>query len=233
MTHVLVTGAAGQLGRTVVGDLIAANYIITAVSHTAERLSTLGSLGNKERLNLKACDLADTNATTKLANVLDTVNVIIHIANGPQMDTYDHAACTEQVIMSINLIGIFGNQIDHAIVGSCTSVYGNTEEGIVEENHSTFPISYHGASLLAGEKFWNLFATNSGKPVTCLRFAPFVPRIIDSISQLTANENKKLTDDIDSAQKPSGGINYAEASQVILNVLKTSRSGIFNVYSER
>lgn len=135
--------------------------------------------------------------------------------------------------MSINLIGIFGNQIDHAIIGSCASVYGNTEEGTVEKNHSTFPISYHGASLLAGEKFWNLFATNSGKTVTCLRFAPFVPRILDSISQLTANENKELTDDIDSARKPSGGINYAEASQVILNVLKTSRSGIFNVYSER
>lgn len=212
MTHILVTGAAGQLGSRVVGDLIAANYTVTAVSRSAGRLSRLKTLSDKRRFILLTCNLVDVDDVSRLVDAVDPVNVLVHLASGFPADPGNHAICTEQVIMSLNLIGIFGNQIDHAIIGSCTSVYGSSTGAEVRENHPTFPTTYHGASQLASEKFWNIFSVNSGKPVALLRFAPIATHNLDKVS----TQRGKLT--------------LAEASQAVLTALRNGKDGLFNVY---
>lgn len=216
MKHVLVTGAAGQLGRRIVSDLMAANYVITAVSRNAKKLNMLRSLNDKKKLNLIPCDLENDNEVSRLVDVVDTVNVLVHLASGPPADPYNYAKCTEQVMMSINLIGIFDNQIDHAIIGSCTSVYGSPTGTRVAENHPTFPTTYYGVSQLASEKFWNVFSINSGKTVTYLRFAPLASQDIDSVSKPTLGKDSELT--------------IAEASQAVLLAVRTRRAGVFNIY---
>jgi nucleoside-diphosphate-sugar epimerase len=214
MTHILVTGATGQLGRRVVSDLIASNYDVTAVSSNAGRLSKIHPLSDKAKLNLLACNLVDADAVSRSASAVNHINVIVHLASGLPADPYDHATCTEQVIMSINLIGNFGNQIDYAIIGSCTSVYGGPTVTNVDEDHPTYPNTYHGSSQLASEKFWNIFSVNSGKPVTCLRFAPLVARNVDHASTLT------------------GKLTLADASRALLSALRTRKTGVFNIYPE-
>lgn len=212
MTHILVTGATGQLGRRVVGDLIASNYEVTVVSSSAERLRRIHSLSDKVKLNLFTCNLVDADDVSRLVDAVDPVNVLVHLASGLPADPCNHAICTEQVIISINLIGIFGNQIDHAIIGSCTSVYGSPTVTNVGEDYPTFPTTYHGSSQLASEKFWNIFSINSGKPITCLRFAPLASRNVGNASTLT------------------GELTFVEASQAVLLALKTGNGGLFNVY---
>lgn len=216
MKHVLVTGAGGQLGRRIVNDLMAANYVITAVSRNAKKLNMLRSLDDKKKLKLIPCDLVNDNEVSRLGDVVDTVNVLVHLASGPPADPYNYTSCTEPVIMSINLIGIFNDQIDHAIIGSCTSVYGSPTGTRVAENHPTLPTSYYGASQLASEKFWNIFSINSGKTVTCLRFAPLAPQDIDGMNKPTSGKDGELT--------------IAEASQAVLSAVRTPRAGVFNIY---
>ena len=216
MKHILVTGASGQFGERIVNGLLAATNVITAVSRNVEKFNMLRSLEDKNRLNLLPCDLVNEDEVSRLAGAVGTVNLLVHLAGGSPADPDNYTICTEQVMMSINLIGTFGNQLEHAIIGSCTSVYGSPAGMRVAENHPTLPTTYHGGSQLASEKFWNIFSINSGKPVTCLRFAPLAAGGIDSASKPTLGKD--------------GGLDIAEASEAVLLAVRTRRAGVFNIY---
>jgi nucleoside-diphosphate-sugar epimerase len=216
MKYLLVTGASGQLGKRVVNDLLTTNYAITAVSRDAEILNTLWSRKDKKKLNLLPCDLVNENEVSGLLDIVGNVNLLVHLAGGAPADPDNYTICTEQINMSINLIGIFGNQLDHAIIGSCTSVYGTPAGMTVPENHPTLPTTYHGASQLTIEKLWSIFSINSGKPLTCLRFAPLAAGGIDSAGK--------------PALRKHGELNIAEASQAVLIAVRTRGAGILNVY---
>ena len=168
MRHVMVTDAAGSLGRRIVADLLERNCRVTAVSQEGG-LDTLRSLADKEQLDLLSCDLADTDAVSSLARSIENLDMLIHLANRPPDDPADHQACTRQANMTIDLISLLGSKIARAIFVSSPSVYGEAAGGAVSEGEPTVPSTYHGASLLASEKLWDLFAIESGKPVTVLR----------------------------------------------------------------
>lgn len=203
--------------------------MVTAVSRNVERLSTLRSLANERSLTLIPCDLADTGAIARLDAVVSDVNVLVHLAGGPPASPDDHATCTKQVIMSINLIGIYGNRIDHAIIGSCTSIYGEIHDTIVADDQSTFPTTYHGASQLASEELWNLFAMSTGKPVTRLRFAPFAAEPGESTGPQVPGEDRKPINNRSELRKPNRAITLAEASQAVVLAVGTGRGGRFNI----
>jgi len=229
MRHILVTGANGQLGRKVVSDLITTNHNVTATSLRLRQLRKLQSLGGKEKLNLIACNLVDTKEVSRLADKIHSIHVIIHLASGPPLDPLDHTSCTNQVIMSLNLIGVFGNQLEHAIIGSCTSVYGVDQEILLSENHPTCPTSYHGSSQLAVEKFWNLYAKNNSKTVTRLRFSRFNSKNSHKYSEIKPYEENNTMNE--TSQQPQMKIDtITEYSQSIMNYLKTKRGGVYNIY---
>lgn len=229
MKHILVTGANGQLGRKVVSDLITTNHNVTATSLRLRQLRKLQSLGGKEELDLIACNLVDTKEVSRLADKIHSIHVIIHLASGPPLDPLDHTSCTNQVIMSLNLIGVFGNQLEHAIIGSCTSVYGEDKENLFSESHNTYPTSYHGSSQLAVEKFWNLYAKNNSKTVTCLRFSRFKSTSSDNYSEIKPNKDKNIVNET-SQQEQIKTDTISEYSQSIMTYLKTKRAGVYNIY---
>jgi nucleoside-diphosphate-sugar epimerase len=215
MKHILLTGASGQLGKKIVNDFLTTDYAITAVSHNTEILNTLLSPDDEKKLNLLPCDLVNEKEVSRLGDIVRTVNLLIHLAGGPPAEPDNHTRCTKQVIMSTNLIGTFGDQLDHAIIGSCTSVYGSLTGARLAENHPTLPTTYHGGSQLASEKFWNIFSVNSGKTVTCLRFAPLAPVRVDSVSKPTSAND---------------GVTIEESSQSVLIPVRTRSAGVFNIY---
>jgi len=217
MTRVMVTGASGTVGKRLVKDLVTADYMVIAISRNEKRLHALRALGDEKRLNLAACDLADTDATSSLAGKIAKVDALVHVAGNPPTNEYDHRPCTDQVIMSINLIAIFGDKIERAIIGSCTSVCGDQGKESIPTNIPTLPTTYHGSSLQAIEKLWNLYAADSGKPVTCIRFAPPMVRSVEGTEMGPGGERStRLT----------------KVSRIILETLGTDEGGLITLYPE-
>ncbi|MCI0451641.1 MAG: NAD-dependent epimerase/dehydratase family protein [Candidatus Latescibacteria bacterium] len=63
------------------------------------------------------------------------------------------------------------------VYASSSSVYGNTAELPMREDHRTRPLSPYGVTKLAGEALCLLYADNFGVPVVCLRyFTVYGPR---------------------------------------------------------
>lgn len=214
MKRILVTGASGHLGRRLVSDLIKNNYKVTATSSDTKRLSSLRSICDEDRLDLIPCNLIDEGEVTNLIKKINRVDVLVHLANVLSAEPSSHKIYTDLVFMSLNLIGTVGHQIDHAIVGSCNSVYGDVDVRILSESLPTLPGTYYGSSKLAIEKFWNLYSVNTGKPVTCLRF----PRFNDNFA-------KKLTN-----SKPKDATIISDLSKEITFYLTKKSSGVFNIY---
>jgi UDP-glucose 4-epimerase len=217
--QVLITGAAGLVGKRVVSDLAAADYNVTAVIRDAEQRSRLKSPADPRGIVWIACDLADAAEVSRLAGRMGAVDVLVHLAGGPPANSTDHGACTSQVLASTNLICAFGSRIDHAIIGSCTSVYGHSAQASVPEDHPpTYPTTYHGSGQLAGEQLWHLFSIHTGKPVACLRF------------DLNALQAARSADGFETLRP--GGI-VEEASRAVLSTLSNRKNGILNVYPKR
>lgn len=228
MKRILVTGAAGRLGKRVVQDLIATDYKVIAVFEDPEGLQSLQPLGDGDRLRLISCDLSDADRTSRLAQLVNDINVLVHLAGIRPTDPKDHATCTRQVIISLNLIESIGPRIDHAVLGSSVSVYDVNEGTQVAENHPTYPRSYHGASQLACEKFWNLFSISSGKPVACLRF--------DEFSRAGGNADGHIHFKAETSRDSSNGGEseedafLGEASRTLLQTVKGGGNEIVNIY---
>jgi nucleoside-diphosphate-sugar epimerase len=221
MKRILVTGTTGRLGKRVIQDLMTADYRVVAVSQNAERLQSLQSLCDIDGFRPIPCDLSDVAQTSRLAELVSDINVLVHLAGRRPDDPKDHATCTRQVIVSLNLIGSLGDKIDHAIVCSCVSVYGNTAGVSVATNYPIYANTYYGASQLAIEKFWNLFATNTGKPVTCLRFGSLVP---------TTPHHREATQNYSDREIADRSNFLAEASRHVLVAVSRGKGGLFNVY---
>ena len=227
MKRVLVTGVTGWLGKRVIQDLITADYKVVAVSRNAERLQSLQSLGDIDGFRPIPCDLSDVAQTSRLAELVSDINVLVHLAGRPPIDPNDHSACTRQVVMSLNLIENIGPKIDQAVLGSCVSVYG-VEAGVrVATNHPTYPKTYHGTSQLACEQFWKLFSISSGKPVACLRFDDFgrTGASFGSDTYLAAE-----TGDSSRTGQFEEEVFLAEASRRVLKTVNGGGNDIENIY---
>jgi nucleoside-diphosphate-sugar epimerase len=227
MKCVLVTGGTGWLGKRVIQDLITTDYRVVVVSRNAERLQSLQSLGDVDRLRLIPCDLADVDQTSRLTELVNDINVLVHLAGRRPIDPNDHSACTRQVIMSLNLIQDIGPRIDQAVLGSCVSVYGVDAGMRVAANHLTYPRTYHGTSQLACEKFWKLFSISSGKPVACLRFDDFRGTGANLESHTYSGTE---TGGSSSGRESEEEVFLAEASRRVLQIVNRGGNDIENIY---
>jgi nucleoside-diphosphate-sugar epimerase len=215
MARIMVAGATGTVGRRVVEDLINSGHEVIAVARNKEPLQELRPLGDEKSLQLAVCDLLDTEAASNLAKQIAGVEALVHVASPPPADEQDHRFCKDQVFMAVNLIALFGATIERAVVGSCTSVLGDEDKGSMSTHGTYYPTTYHGSSLQATEQLWNLYAVDSGKPVTCVRFAPSM------IRKGTAKETE------------TGGelsaIGIMDASKIVVDALGKAESGLITL----
>ncbi|HEY0555814.1 MAG TPA: SDR family NAD(P)-dependent oxidoreductase, partial [Thermoanaerobaculia bacterium] len=64
--RVVITGASGALGRSVVERFLGAGDRVLAVGATAAGLAELEALGGGERLSLRSADLSSTSEVERL-----------------------------------------------------------------------------------------------------------------------------------------------------------------------
>lgn len=168
----LVTGGTGFLGRPLVERLAEDGCRVTVVTRAAERRPPRGAV------TLVEGDLADP---ASLAPALGGTDVLYHLACStvPSTSAENPAADVEtNVLGSVRLFEAAAEHGVEKIVypSSGGTVYGVARRLPIDEDHPTAPISVHGATKLATERYLAALSRQRGYATTVLRMAnPYGP----------------------------------------------------------
>lgn len=143
---VLVTGAAGFIGRHLVEELINQNYEVIGIDNFSN-----SNYVENQRLNIKNIDVTDVK---KLNNLSDNVDTVFHLA---AVGSVARSIKDPNFTFNNNVIGT-KNIIDFVIrrgatlnFASSSSIYGKNNEVPMKVKTWTSPISPYGASKLSCE----------------------------------------------------------------------------------
>ena len=170
--QVVVTGAAGFIGRWVVDELLERGYTV----HGLDDLSNgsrrnVAAFEDSEQFDLTVGDVTDQETVTDL--MTDDIEACIHLAaeidvqeslDDPQSHFQTNVIGTERVLEACRR-----TETRLALVGTCM-VYDmiDSEEGI-DEAHPVKPASPYAGTKLAAENIAESYYHGYGLPVTVLR----------------------------------------------------------------
>lgn len=178
--RVLVTGAAGFIGRWVVAELLERGHTVLPIDNLAE-----GDEANLEAFrnhpNLRPFEVGDVRDAAACRRWTSEVDAIAHLAASISVqDSIDDPATTfeNDVVGTFNLLeGARASGVRLLFMSTCM-VYdrASTPEGI-GETHPTKPASPYAASKLSGEALTLSYFHAYGLPTTVVRpfntYGPF------------------------------------------------------------
>ena len=168
MNHVLVTGGAGFIGAYLVKRLIDMNVRVTIV----DNLQDVGGISYVHpKANFINADICDTSLYLQLKKLnIDTVyHLAAQSAGEPAYDDPKFDILTNSY--GTYLIAKFckDNNVARLIYTSTVAVYGNSIDGILDENSKISPDSIYGVSKYSGEMFIKQMLHNSQTKYTIFR----------------------------------------------------------------
>jgi nucleoside-diphosphate-sugar epimerase len=152
---ILVTGAAGFIGRHVVASLRAEGEAVRGVDRRP------------------GADLQLDLLTTDLGPLLDGVDAVVHLAGQPGVRESWHAfpdyargniELTQRLLEALR-----GRPLRKFLLASTSSVYGEAPMP-AREDGPALPVSPYGATKLAAEGLCDLYGRTAGIPWLALRF---------------------------------------------------------------
>lgn len=167
MKRILITGAAGQIGRTLHRGL-AGHYPLL-------RLADIRPIQiNDMREEAVACDVTDPS---ELAAAMSGVDCVVHLAGVPREGAWE-------AILPNNIIGTYNvfeaarlNRVPRVIFASSNHVVGYYRAAQhVDNTVLPRPDSRYGVSKVFGEAVGRLYADKHGMSVACLRIGSFRER---------------------------------------------------------
>lgn len=181
--RMVVTGAAGFIGSHLCEALVARGDDVTGIDcftdyyDVAQKRANLSRLSGQPRFHL----IEESLAHMDLARALDGAAVVFHLAAqagvrkswGTDFETYieHNIRATQRLCETMKGTGV------RLVYSSSSSVYGDTTQLPMREDHPTRPLSPYGVTKLAGEALCILYGANHGMPVACLRyFTVYGPR---------------------------------------------------------
>lgn len=182
--RVVVTGAAGFIGSTLVDLLLAEGHSVIGVDSFTDYYDPLAKRANiasaltNDRFELLEGDLV----TLDLPALFDDVSIVWHLAGQPGVrmswsDGFDlytlrNITATQRVLEAAKTAGV-----ERVVYASSSSVYGNAERFPTLESDRPEPFSPYGVTKLAGEHMCCLYAANWAIPTVSLRyFTVYGPR---------------------------------------------------------
>jgi nucleoside-diphosphate-sugar epimerase len=174
---VVVTGAAGFIGSHLCEALVGAGSRVVGIdSFTANydvriKRANVAALITNPRFELIEESINDIN----LDGVLSGARSVFHLAAQPgvrdswarRFDEYidSNIRATQRLCEACR-----GKPLERFVYASSSSVYGDTAQLPMNENHPTRPHSPYGVTKLSGEALCLLYKRNFGLPVVSLRF---------------------------------------------------------------
>ncbi|WP_027132737.1 NAD-dependent epimerase/dehydratase family protein [Geminicoccus roseus] len=165
MNTILVTGAAGLIGRAVAAQLRARGDRVVGIDRMAS--------GSDETVVME-CDLRDSHRLHAIA-AATTLDAIIHCGahSGPMVardNPYD--------LVQVNVVGTANvlevariHRLRRLVNCSSVSTYGDTGPGPVIEDVPQQPSTVYGATKLAAEKITTAYAVEHGLDTVSLRLS--------------------------------------------------------------
>lgn len=175
MRSVLVTGGGGFIGRRIVAGL---------VEQGVRCIATVRSMmpAPSDAVRYVRCDLADPAVSSVLADVVEDVDTIFHVAGripqpGPALDPMS-GFVADNILATTNLLDavarglVEGRRTVTSIVFTSTlDVYGMPETVPVSEDASTRPVTCYAATKLCAERLLQMFEARHEVPVAILRLS--------------------------------------------------------------
>jgi UDP-glucose 4-epimerase len=177
--RVLVTGAAGFIGRWVVGELLARGHEVLPIDNlVAGDVAALNEFAGHPGLRpFERGDVRDAGACRRWAGGVDA---IAHLAASISVqDSIDDPATTfeNDVVGTFNVLEAARATGARVLFMSTCMVYDRADDHGIDEDHPTKPASPYAASKLSGEalalSYWHAY----GLPTTVVRpfntYGPF------------------------------------------------------------
>lgn len=178
MSNILVTGAAGFIGSTLVESLLVdKSNIVTGVDSFTDyydpalKRANIASI-TSSRFNLISQDIAELD----LRNLLEDVEVVYHLAGQPGVrrswgtEFSEYVRCNIESTQLLLEASRSAPKMSRFVYASSSSVYGDAESYPTRESDRPAPLSPYGVSKLAAEHLVSLYAKNFELPGTSLRF---------------------------------------------------------------
>ena len=181
---VIVTGAAGFIGSHLCEKLVSDGYEVSGVDCFTDyydpdrKRQNIEGLLKNDRFSLVEEDINSCD----LLSVFDGADCVFHLAAqagvrrswGEEFNHYiqSNILATQKILEAIREIG--GIRL---VYSSSSSVYGETQDLPMKEDHRLRPISPYGATKLSGEDLCELYYHNYGIRYVALRyFTVYGPR---------------------------------------------------------
>jgi len=185
METVVITGVAGFIGSHLAEKLLQKNFKVIGIDSFTNYYSK-----KIKKHNLKEC-LKNKNFSLIIKDLIeiDLLPIfrksqhLFHLAAqpgvrsswGPQFENYvkENILVTQRILEYAKA----ANSFKKIIMASSSSVYGEQEGKMNEENTITKPVSPYGVTKLAAENLCRIYAENFNLPITMLRyFTVYGPR---------------------------------------------------------
>jgi len=181
--RMVVTGAAGFIGSHLCEALLSRGHDVLGIDcftdyyRVAQKRANLSAIARHPHFRL----VEESLTRTDLPRALDGATVVFHLAAQPgvrkswgaEFEQYieHNVRATQMLCEAMKGTGV------RLVYSSSSSVYGQTAQLPMREDHPTRPLSPYGVTKLAGEALCLLYAANHGLPVACLRyFTVYGPR---------------------------------------------------------
>ena len=174
---ILVTGAAGFIGARTVEVLHRKHSVLAVDSfddYYSPHLKRLRARRVKEATGIEVsrCDLSDPNDCASIFSA--SIDAVIHLAARPgirapvaKLPLY---VDSNLVSLANILTNVQAHDIPRLLYASSSSVYGDREGLLSEGQNALEPVSYYGATKLAGELLVNAIARIDDRVFLGLRF---------------------------------------------------------------
>lgn len=181
---VLVTGAAGFIGSSLVDELLAAGHTVVGVDmltsyyDVAQKQGNLGGALTHPEFSLVEADLR----TADVRDLLDGIDVVFHQAAQPGVrsswaDGFEEYVQQNVLATQRLLEAARSTHLNRFVYASSSSVYGQAARYPTMETDVPAPTSPYGVTKLAAEHLVSLYAANFDVPGVSLRyFTVYGPR---------------------------------------------------------